>query len=792
MRCLPLANDTDRTLKTTRPGGRARVSLFLLVIFLWSFGAPGQISSPAAHAAETITAIEVSGNRSVETEVVRTTLELRKGESYDPGKADRSLKNLFATGLFADVRIDRRGTKLIVTVVENPIVASVGFEGNSAVDKSKVEAAVELKSGARFTRSKAQADVVKLRELYYRAGRLSSTVEPKITEKGEGRVDVTFVIKEGEVNKVDSITFRGNHAFSESQLRDVISTAESGWFDFLKSTAFYDPERLDTDRQMLRRHYLKRGYLDAQVLAPEATKNETGTGYKIVFPVDEGERYAFGTVTVDSSLPGIDTAKLFGAQLPKAGDVYNQELLEKSEERLMLALSEQSQPFARVRPVPTRDPSGRTVGIKFLIEEGPHIYVERIEIVGNTKTKDPVIRREVRIAEGDPVNAFMLERARIRIQALGFFKSVALKQRRGSAPDKVVILFEVVEQETIDLAFGAGYSSSEGVIGDISITERNLFGNGQWLRLKLAGSFTRAQVDVGFTEPRFLGTNIAAGFDLFYKDADYTTESSYKSQRFGGGLRLGIPLSDETTLGLNYKLSRSQIYDVGPDASAAIREAAAGGDSGTYWTSSVGYSVTYDTRNSKKMPTSGVYYTIGQDVAGLGGDVRYIRSVGETRGYYAVNDSVTLMGRAMGGMITGWGGDDVRLLDLFYKGGESVRGFAPSGLGPRDTQSKNQDALGGRMFYATTAETLFNVPGVTESTGIRPAVFVDAGALWGVNTTASKLPGLAGNSASPRISTGVGIAWDSPLGPLRLDYAIPLVKQASDKTQPFSFGLMPY
>jgi outer membrane protein insertion porin family len=381
------------------------------------------------------------------------------------------------------------------------------------------------------------------------------------------------------------------------------------------------------------------------------------------------------------------------------------------------------------------------------------------------------------------------------VQALGFFKKVTVKKKRGAKPDNVVVTVEVVEEDTRNLSFGAGYSSSEGIVGDVAVVERNLFGNGQSLRLKLAGSFERFQADIGFTEPHLLGSNFAGGFDLFYKDVDYTTQASYKSQRVGGDLRLGYQITDEWSAGVNYTLSRNTIYDVGANASAAIKEAVPGfpgSDSSTYYTSSVGYSVAYDTRDNKKRPSQGVYYTVAQDLAGFGGDVRYVRSVAEARAYYPVSEQVTAVGRTTGGVITGWGGQDVRLLDLFYRGGETVRGFATGGFGPRDTLSANQDALGGRMFFATSAELLFQLPGVPQDLGLRGAVFADAGSLWGVNKTAASLPGLAGNSLTPRASVGVGVAWDSPIGALRVDYAFPILKQPFDKTQALSFGLMPY
>jgi outer membrane protein insertion porin family len=755
----------------------------------------GGLTAGTARAAETIVAIEVSGNRTVEPETILSRLQFAKGSPYDPAKVDQSIKALFATGIFSDVRIERRGTTVHVRVVENPIVSAVSYEGNVALDKAKLEEQVQLKPRARYTAAKAHADTVRVREAYRRLGRLATTVTTKTADKGDGRVDVVFVVKEGEVTKVDSISFVGNRAFSERQLRDVISTSQSGWFDILKSGAFYDPERIERDREMLLRHYQKNGFPDARVTAAEAVKNAQGTGYSIAFTVDEGERYTFGTATIDSKLRGIDTGPLHSTVAIKPGSSYSQETVDKSLETLTLALSDRGQAFARVKAIPKRDAARRIIDIGFHVEEGPRIHVERIDIVGNKKTKDFVIRREFRVAEGEPVNAFLIERGRKRVQALGFFKSVAVKHKVGSAPDQTVITIEVVEDESNNLSFGVGYSTAEGVVGDISLTERNFLGNGQWLRLNLAGSQTRLQADIGFTEPRFLGTNLAAGFDLFYKDLDYTTQASYKSQKIGGTLRLGYPINEQWSTGVNYTFVRNKIYDVGITASPGIKEAVPGfpdATSNTYYTSSVGYSLTYDTRDNKKRPTSGVYYTVAQDLAGAGGDVRFLRTVGEARGYYAVSDDMTAMGRATGGIITGWGGQDVRLLDLFYRGGETVRGFATAGIGPRDTQSVNQDALGGRMYYGTTAELLFKVPGVPDDMGLRGAVFADAGSLWGVNGTAAGVPGLAGNTPALRASVGVGLAWDSPLGNLRVDYAYPVLKQPFDKTQALSFGLRPF
>jgi outer membrane protein insertion porin family len=746
-------------------------------------------------AADAVTAVEVEGNRTVGADSIRSHLRLGNGGTVTPGQIDQALKSLFATGLFSDVRIDRKGPRLLVRVTENPVIASITFQGNANADKSRLEPLIALKAHARYTAAKAHADAVKVRDFYRSQGRLATEVEPKVTPRTDGQVELVFAVKEAEVTKVDNIVFLGNRSFSERQLRDVITTSQSGWFDILKTAAFYDPERIKQDQDLLRQFYLKSGFPDVRVATTDAAKNAQGTGYSITFTIEEGERYSFGPTTIQSGIAKVETASLQSSVSIKPGSTYNAEEVEKSLERMTLALSDQGHASANVRMVPKRDETSRTITMSIEVQEGTPIYVERIEVAGNAQTKDFVIRRELRFAEGDPVNAFILERARKRVQALGFFKKVTLKKKTGSSSDRVIITVEVVEDDTRNLAFGAGYSTSEGIVGDISVTERNLFGNGQALRVKLTGSAVRFQAEVGFTEPHLLGSNFAGGFDLFYKDTDYTTQSSYKSQRLGGDLRLGYQITDEWSGSVNYTFSRNTIYDVGANASAAIKEAVPGFpnvSSNTYDTSSVGYALAYDTRNNKRRPTEGVYFTLSQDLAGVGGDVRYLRSQGEARGYYPVSDTITAAGRASGGVIGGWGGQDVRLLDLFYRGSESVRGFAFSGIGPRDTLSANQDALGGRMYFATTAELLFQIPGVPQDFGLRGAVFADAGSLWGVNTTAAALPGLAGNALAPRASVGMGLAWDSPLGALRADYAFPIVKQPYDKTQAFSFGLSPF
>ena len=498
-------------------------------------------ATPAEAQAAAIREIRVAGNRRVEPETVRSYLKFNAGDAYDAGKVDQSIKSLFATGLFADVRIERDATGVLVTVVENPVINQVAFEGNREVEKTALEGEVQLKPRSVFTRARAQADAQRILDVYRRQGRFAASVEPKLIELDANRVNLVFEIAEGKATKVKAINFIGNRAFSDSQLRDIISTTQSSLFDFLKGTNIYDPDRLMLDRELLRQYYLKNGYADAQVVSAGAELDRDGSGFFITFVIEEGELFKFGSIDLESALPTVNTGALRSDVLTESGRTFDQSKLDKSVERLTLAVSEQGVAFARVRPRAAREPGARLINVKYVIDEGPRIYIERINIIGNVRTRDYVVRREFRLAEGDAYNPLMVDKAKKRLQQLGFFKTVDIKRRAGSAPDRVVLDVELVEQSTGELSFGAGYSTSEGVIGDVSISERNLLGRGQFLRLRLAGSQERMQVDLGFTEPRFLDTNIAAGFDLFHKDVNLSSASAFRTRTTGGALRARLP-----------------------------------------------------------------------------------------------------------------------------------------------------------------------------------------------------------------------------------------------------------
>ena len=772
-------------------------ALVVLCSIPLSLGLGECFGESSAYAQGVIQDIRVEGNKRVEPETVRSYLTFSTGDAYDPAKVDESLKALFATGLFQDVRIRREGSTIVIVLMESPIVSRVAFEGNREVEDDTLAAEVQLKARAVYTRARVQADVQRILDVYRRQGLYAAQVDPKIINLDNNRIDVVFEISEGPSTKVRAINFIGNSAFSDSQLRYVISTTQTNLLSFLKGTNVYDPDRLNLDRELLRQFYMKNGYADVRIVSATADLDRDGRGFFITFTIDEGERYRFGPIDVESALPSVNVDALRHVILTRTGRVYNAEKVEKTIEALTIEVSQQGYAFGQVRPRFERDEATHTMGIVYTIDEGPRIYIERINIVGNFRTEDNVIRREFRLAEGDAFNRLLVEAARKRLRALGFFKTVDIDTQPGSAPDRVIIVVKVEEQPTSELSFGAGYSTSEGVIGDISITERNLMGKGQYVRLGFSGSLERAQVDFSFTEPHFLDRNLAAGFDVFYKEVDFQDVASFSQRDAGGDIRLGFPIADNTQLGLRYKFEKEDIFNVSSNASLAVKESA-----GTSNVSSVGYTVAYDTRNLPQSPTSGIFASFSQDLAGVGGDVNYIRSVADARGYYPITNKLTLVGRVQGGNIEGWGGDDVRMTDLFFKGGETIRGFKRAGIGPRDACEDpvtgervhpcSKDALGGKVYWATTAELRFPFPFIPDNLGMQGAVFVDAGSLFDPSDFALNAVAREGSfifdSSQVRLSSGFSIIWQSPLGPLRADIAQALLKADFDKTEIFRFG----
>jgi outer membrane protein insertion porin family len=719
--------------------------------------------------------IVVEGNQRIEGETVASYVTVRPGASFGLNEINDSLKKLFATGLFADVAIRVEGRVMIVRVVENPIINRIAFEGNLRIKDDVLSQEVQLRPRVVFTRTKAQNDVKRILQVYRRSGRFGATVEPKVITLEQNRVDLVFEINEGPLTDIARISFVGNQRFSDRTLRGEIFTRESRWYRFFSSADTYDPDQLAFDQDTLRRFYLNKGYADFRMLSAIAELSPDKDAFFITFTIEEGERYRFGETGIESAIAEIDTEPLKRFITVKQGDWYSAEEVEDSILALTAEVGNFGYAFVDIRPRVKRNREERTVDIIFEIRESPRVFVERIDIGGNVRTLDHVIRREFRIVEGDAFNASKLERSRTRVSNLGFFSRVEVKTEEGSAPDRTVVTMDVAEKSTGELGIGAGYSTTDGVIANISLRERNLLGKGQDIRVVFTGGERRQDFDVSFTERYFLERDLSAGVDLFNLNQDNTNISSFNSSRVGGGLRLGYEINERWSQRLRYTLRQDDIEVIDPDnASDAIKQ-----QEGVTVTSLIGQDLTYDRRNSTIRPTEGYFARFTADYAGLGGDLDYVRLRLATGFYYSITDEVIASLTATGGIIEGIG-QPVRITDSFFLGGDNLRGFETAGVGPRDADTG--DALGGKKVYFGSLQFGFPI-GLPDEYGIRGALFSDFGSLTEVDDFGSGATIL--DVPSIRISWGTGLSWNSPVGPLSLDFAWPLKQEDFDKTEVF-------
>ena len=795
--------------------------------------------------------IEVRGNRRVEAATIQQYFKLDPGEKLDAVKIDSAYKALIATGLFQDVQITQERGHIVVTVVEAPVINRIQFEGNKRLKDEQLSAEIQSKPRGTLSRAQVQADVQRILEVYRANGRYDVRVDPKIIELPNARVDLVFEVTEGHKTTVKKIIFVGNNVFGDRTLKDVIKTTESGILSFLKTSDIYDPDRIEADRDLLRRFYLKKGYADVRIISAAAQFDPAQNGFIITFALEEGDLYRFGGLDIVSNVRDMDVTTLRSKLKMNSGAVYNAESVEKSVEDMTIELSKRGYAFAQVRPRGDRDPQNHVITITFVVEEGARAYIERINIRGNTRTRDYVIRREFDIAEGDAYNKVLIDRAERRLKNLSYFKTVKITNEPGSAPDRVVINVEVDEMSTGEFSVSGGYSTSDGIIAEVSVAERNLLGRGLYTKVSASWGTYSKGANFSFVEPYLLGYRISAGFDLFYKETEQSNYQSYNSTTVGGGLRFGLPLREDLSIQLRYSIYQQQITlptilnncnNINPDflntfptpdqfalnaafqaqaaaagvaqtdcfadgeASLAIKAAALAGPT---ITSLVGYTLAYNTLDNNKTPTSGLYAELRQDFAGVGGDVDFVKTTANVRYYYPVYADIVSMFRLQGGHVTSWGGQQLRMLDHFFMGPDLVRGFAPNGIGPRDlTPGTNFDALGGTMYWGATMELQSPIPGVPKDVGLKVAVFADAGSLWNYQgATAAQLAAQfqgqtitpSDNSMKIRASVGAGLLWDSPFGPLRIDYAKAFMKedcagpyvaggQSCDQTQSIRFS----
>jgi outer membrane protein insertion porin family len=777
-------------------------------------------------AAQTVSSIVVEGNRRVEADTIRSYFRAGPGGHLDAAAIDDGLKALYATGLFQDIRLDQAGGRLVVSVVEAPVINRVAFEGNKRVKDDQLSAEVQSKPRGTLSRPMVQSDVQRIVDVYHHSGRFDVRVEPKIIELPNNRVDLVFEVTEGQKTAVRQITFVGNRTFGKTRLKDVIKTTESGLLSFLKSTDIYDADRVEADRDLLRRFYLSKGFADVQVVSAVSEYDPTRKGFVITFTIEEGDLYHFGAVDILSNVRDVDAASLRAVLRARAGAVYNVEAVEKTSENMTIEMSKRGYAFAQVRPRGDRDPATHLISVVFVVDEGARAYIERINIRGNGRTRDYVIRREFEIAEGDAYNKVLVDRAERRLKNLGYFKTVKLANEPGSSPDRVVINVEVEEQPTGEFSVSGGYSTAQGWLAEVSVGERNLLGQGQYAKAAATvGQYSRG-FSVSYAEPYFLGYKLTAGIDLFAQQNLKSPYQSYGSETYGTGFRLGSALREDLGLQLRYNVYHQKITinplltdcdtdfpSGGPagfpacesngEVSSAIKQTLL---KGPVWVSQVGYTLTYNTLDNIRNPTGGLLIEMKQDLAGVGGDVNFLKTSGEARYYYNLFGDVVAVGRAQAGNVTPWGGQSVRIFDSYFGGPWLVRGFAPNGFGPRDlTVGTTNDNVGGTYFWGASVEVQSPIPNLPKDIGLKAAAFADVGNVWNYGGPKTFTPpifpttlcGHGGNpsdctgpadSTTPRSSVGVGLIWDSPFGPLRIDYAIALTKERYDVTQAFRFG----
>jgi outer membrane protein insertion porin family len=838
--------------------------------------APVTLPAEQVITGETIQTIRVTGAERLEPQTVLSYISLRAGQPYTKAAADAALKDLYDTELFADVQISHDEGVVTIQVKENPVVNRIILEGNKRIKDDKILPEIRVAPRQIFTRSKIRADVARIIELYKRQGRYAATVEPKMVMLDQNRVDIVFEITEGDKSKVRQINIIGNEHFSDGELRGEMVTKQARFTRIFSSSTSYDPDRMAFDQQKLRQFYLTEGYADFRVVSAVAELTPDKKDFIITYVVEEGERYKFGDVKVESQLRDFDSERLTSNLPMKEGDWYNAKLVEDTIESLNETAGAYGYAFADVRPQYDRNKEDLTMGLTFVIQEAPRVYVERIDINGNTLTQDKVIRREFRLAEGDAFNSLQVKRSSNRIKSLGYFQEkFEIEQKPGSAEDRIILEANVEEKPTGELQLSAGFSSLESFIFQASIRQRNFRGRGQ--TVGLSGSYSRysKSIEASFVEPYLFDKNVSVGVDIYRRDYNsfryYNSDrdTNYEQSTTGFQVRAGVPLTEYlTAVGrytLNYddiSLNESQFYSVDENGDFTCDPLRAGRylceAIGKRLSSIVGFSLIYDTLDNRIRPSRGETAAINVDVAGLGGDVKYARLRANAAKYWPLGGGFIFSLSAEGGAIKAFGGDDVRLTDRFYLGEPQMRGFGIRGVGPRVIRqyfgpdedgnytvetNDSDDALGGKYYYLGRAELEIPLGSGARELGLRPSIFVDAGAVWGGKapdlvtecragcfigsrdsegnqlyypangdgtfdqTTTTTDPGTSavpnqpigstnyftesylGNTWKPRVAIGIGVNWNSPFGPFRIDFSRVLLKEEGDDPKAFTFNV---
>lgn len=724
--------------------------------------------------ADTIQSIQVTGNKRIETETIIANLPLKVGDSFNDLQLNQALKDLFATGYFTDVQIHRQGTSLLVDVVENSLINRISFEGNSKLKDEKLTEEIQLRPREVVSRTKIQAAQQRILEIYRRMGRFDATVEPKVIRLEENRVDLVFEINEGEVTYVRKINFIGNKHFSSSRLEDQLFTKRYRWFRLWASDDTFDPDRFNADQQRLQQYYFDMGHPDFRLISAVAELSPDHKDFYLTFTVDEGEKYTFGKVNVVSHLRQVKAEDLKSLIDIHSGDQFSRKQIERNVLALNAHVGTYGYAFADIQPRIEKNRARKTVDLTFEVREGPRVYIERIDIVGNDRTRDEVVRRELNMLEGDAYNATKIKKAEKNLKDLGYFKKAEILTEQGTAPDKARLVIKLEEQPTGEMGVAAGFSTLDGVLGNVKFSERNFMGTGRIVHASVTIARRQQEYDVGITDPYFLGYNLEAGLDLFRIRS--TRLSNYVSTSNGVTPHISYNITEFLGQTITYTLKDEHTSHVEAGASDFIRQQA-----GKFVTSAIGQTLAYDRRDSRIDPTSGYVVSLSNQYAGLGGKVAYLKNTIGASWFYSPVEDVVLNIRGAVGDIERARKKTIRITDSIMLGADTFRGFEYGGLGPRDSQTK--DPLGGTRFWTGTVETLFPV-GLPNEFGIKGAAFTDFGTTW--------KPGVRGSQVldkrSVRVSVGLGLSWSSPFGPLRIDYAIPVKKEKFDETQRFLFG----
>lgn len=736
-------------------------------------------------------AITVAGNRHVGTDVIRSYFHANSNGQFDAAALDAALKRLYATGLFENVKISHEAGQVLVIVVENPSIVRVAFEGNRKIKDADLKKGLQSKEAGPLWKAFVQSDAEQIAEQYRQRGYFETKVEPKTIKLKDGRVNLVFEIKENDKLGVRQILFAGNTAFPANKLTGVIKTGQSNVLSFMLDNDIYNADRIDNDRDLLRRFYLAHGYADVRVQS-QAHYDAAKQGVVVTFTISEGAQYRLGKVDIESTMKTVAAPDLRSALRTQAGDVYDADAVNKTVEDLAMQLARSGEPFAAVSAHSERQRDRHLINLVYAIDQGKRVYVERIDIHGNAKTRDEVIRREFDFGEGDAYNRALVDRAERHLKALNYFKTVKIEEKPGSAPDRVALDVAVEEQQTGDFTISGGYSTTDGPLVQVGISDRNFLGTGDIAKATVTYGLYARGFDVAFIDPYALGPRTSLGGELFGKQTFANSNQSYNTTLYGGKVLVGTPITDQLNINWNYSIYNQGVsLPAGNTASLPIQQAA---QAGAYWVSSVGNSVVYSTLDSARNPTEGFRAQTNNDFAGLGGAAKFARSTEDVRYYHPIVGDVVGMVRGQGGYVTPWGGSQLPLLDGFFGGPQLVRGFAPNGFGPRDiTPGTSMDNLGGNVFWTSSAELQAPVPLVPADAQLKMALFSDVGSLWA--TGASSVANLStlspsqqiANSRAIRSSVGASLIWDSPFGPLRLDYAFPIAKQPYDVTQRLNF-----